>query len=110
MFQPSEQAPPGLAESPAVRLNFKFEADVPAPDTAGPAETEERNAAVSAAIRRLSSRAAHSAVRVSMAMWSAPSSISMPRSARSAWPPAVRRTGRPGYRGEEMGWQWDPFA
>lgn len=45
IFQGPPEVPTGLKEIPAVRLNFRFEADVPPPalDTA---RTEERNAAV----------------------------------------------------------------
>ncbi len=49
IFQPSEAPPAGMNETPAVRLSFRYEADVPAPapHPAG-VEAEERNAAVQA--------------------------------------------------------------
>ncbi|MEO6656281.1 MAG: hypothetical protein ABIO36_09390 [Pyrinomonadaceae bacterium] len=47
VFQPQNAAPPTLGTVPAVRLNFRFEADVPAPSAAATAG-EERNAAVQA--------------------------------------------------------------
>ncbi len=48
IFQPQNTArPTALREIPAVRLNFKYEADVPAPTLdPGKAAAEERNAAV----------------------------------------------------------------
>lgn len=49
IFQsPTAVAPASLRDVPALRLNFRFEADVPAPPAAGNenAQTEERNAAV----------------------------------------------------------------
>lgn len=39
-------APMTLRDVPALRLNFRFESDVPAPTVSAPAQTEERNAAV----------------------------------------------------------------
>ncbi|CAN5126825.1 hypothetical protein BH20ACI2_BH20ACI2_20560 [soil metagenome] len=49
IFQPADVTPAGLNETPAVRLSFRYEADVPAPvtDPTG-AEAEVRNAAVQA--------------------------------------------------------------
>lgn len=48
IFQPSapNNAPTALRDVPALRLNFRFETDVPAPSVNQPAQTEERNAAV----------------------------------------------------------------
>ncbi len=49
VFQkPANNAPTTLRVVPALRLNFRFETDVPAPTVASPAPTEERNAAVQA--------------------------------------------------------------
>ncbi|MCY7345810.1 MAG: hypothetical protein LH614_06265, partial [Pyrinomonadaceae bacterium] len=49
VFQtPANNAPTTLRDIPALRLNFRFETDVPAPTVASPAPTEERNAAVQA--------------------------------------------------------------
>lgn len=47
LFQPQSAPPPTLRDVPAVRFNFRYEADVPAPtlDT-GKAVADERNAAV----------------------------------------------------------------
>ena len=49
VFQPQSTPPPALRDVPAVRLNFRYEADVPAP-TLDPAKAaaDERNAAVQA--------------------------------------------------------------
>jgi hypothetical protein len=41
-------APTALSQVPAVRLNFRYEADVPGPDEQAPANLDERNAAVQA--------------------------------------------------------------
>src|SRR4051794_11187729 len=41
-------APTSLAQVPAIRLNFRYEADVPAPSDQPPTNAEERNAAVQA--------------------------------------------------------------
>ena len=41
-------APTSLAQVPAVRLNFRYEADVPAPTDQPPTNAEERNAAIQA--------------------------------------------------------------
>lgn len=46
--QISTSGPTSLKEVPAVRLNYRYEADVPSPDAAKTANTEERNAAVQA--------------------------------------------------------------
>ena len=47
IFQPPpNNAPTTLRDVPALRLNFRFETDVPAPTVNQPAQTEERNAAV----------------------------------------------------------------
>lgn len=47
IFQaPANNAPKTLRDVPALRLNFRFETDVPAPTVASPVQTEERNAAV----------------------------------------------------------------
>ncbi len=43
---PTATAPTTLRDVPALRLNFRFETDVPAPIINQPAQTEERNAAV----------------------------------------------------------------
>ena len=43
---PSNTAPMTLRDVPALRLNFRFEADVPAPIINAPVQTEERNVAV----------------------------------------------------------------
>lgn len=49
VFQaPTPNAPTALREVPALRLNFRFETDVPAPTIPAPAAGEERNAAVQA--------------------------------------------------------------
>ncbi len=49
IFQPSTVAPATLRDVPALRLNFRYEADVPAPsDPAKDAPVEEKNAAVQA--------------------------------------------------------------
>ena len=45
---PPTNAPQTLRDVPALRLNFRFEADVPAPVINQPIATEERNAAVQA--------------------------------------------------------------
>jgi hypothetical protein len=45
---PTSNAPTTLRDVPALRLNFRFETDVPAPTVNQPAQTEERNAAVQA--------------------------------------------------------------
>lgn len=49
IFQPANTAPPPMRDVPAVRLNYKYEADVPQP-SADPNQpvNEERNAAVQA--------------------------------------------------------------
>src|SRR5262245_16347682 len=39
-------APTSLAQVPAVRLNYRYEADVPAPTETAKGQTEERNSAV----------------------------------------------------------------
>lgn len=44
--QPGGAMPSSLSEVPAVRLNYRYEADVPAPDAPATARTEERNPAV----------------------------------------------------------------
>jgi Tol biopolymer transport system component len=47
--QPTTVAPASLRDVPALRLNFRFESDVPAPDQAGQiVQTEERNEFVQA--------------------------------------------------------------
>lgn len=47
IFQPANTAPPAMREVPSVRLNFKYEADVPAPAIdISKSASEERNAAV----------------------------------------------------------------
>jgi hypothetical protein len=48
LFEPQNPAAPALKDMPAVRLNYRYEADVPAPsaDTVNPGE--ERNAAIQA--------------------------------------------------------------
>ena len=49
IFEPSTVAPATLRDVPALRLNFRFEADIPAPsDPKKVALTEDRNAAVQA--------------------------------------------------------------
>lgn len=49
IFQPSTVAPSSLRDVPALRLNFRYEADVPAPsDPSKDAPVEEKNAAVQA--------------------------------------------------------------
>ena len=45
---PTNNAPTALRDVPALRLNFRFETDVPAPTIASPMQTEERNIAVQA--------------------------------------------------------------
>jgi hypothetical protein len=45
---PATGAPAALRDVPALRLNFRFETDVPAPTIASPVQTEERNVAVQA--------------------------------------------------------------
>src|SRR6476646_9842766 len=48
-FQPQNTAPLTVREVPAVRLNYRFEADVPGPtEIPGQRKAEERNAAVQA--------------------------------------------------------------
>ena len=44
----TSSAPSSLSQVPAVRLNFRYEADVPAPDQQAPSNAEERNATVQA--------------------------------------------------------------
>jgi hypothetical protein len=44
--EPAPTGPTSLKEVPAVRLNYRYEADVPAPRETKPAQTDERNAAV----------------------------------------------------------------
>ena len=47
VFQPpANNAPTALRDVPTLRLNFRFETDVPAPTIASPVQTEERNVAV----------------------------------------------------------------
>ena len=46
--QPTPETPASLGQVPAVRLNFRYEADVPAPTEPAKTSTEERNAAVQA--------------------------------------------------------------
>ena len=47
IFQPQSAPPPALRDVPAVRLNFRYEADVPAPALdPGKAAADERNATV----------------------------------------------------------------
>jgi hypothetical protein len=49
IFESSTVAPSTLRDVPALRLNFRYEADVPAPsEPAAAAQTEEKNAAVQA--------------------------------------------------------------
>jgi hypothetical protein len=49
IFQSPTVAPASLRDVPALRLNFRFESDAPAPPEANPnAQSEERNAAVQA--------------------------------------------------------------
>ena len=49
VFQsPTNNAPTALRDVPALRLNFRFETDVPAPTVASPVQNEERNVAVQA--------------------------------------------------------------
>ena len=48
LFQPEPAAPPSVKDMPSVRLNYRFEPDVPAPAANALAETEERNPAVQA--------------------------------------------------------------
>ena len=48
LFQPQNTALPSLKEMPAVRLNYRFEPDVPAPSASTAVVNEERNAAVQA--------------------------------------------------------------
>lgn len=48
IFKTSEVAPAALRDVPAVRLNFRYEPDVPAPAEDGSAQTEELNPAVRA--------------------------------------------------------------
>jgi len=43
---PANNAPMSLRDVPALRLNFRFETDVPAPTVASPVQTEEKNVAV----------------------------------------------------------------
>jgi hypothetical protein len=45
---PAGSAPTALRDVPALRFNFRFETDVPAPTITQPLQTEERNAAVQA--------------------------------------------------------------
>ena len=45
---PANNAPMTLRDVPALRLNFRFETDVPAPTVNQPAQTEERSVAVQA--------------------------------------------------------------
>jgi hypothetical protein len=45
---PPGAAPTSLSEVPAVRLNFRYEPDVPGPSEAAPTNIEERNAAIQA--------------------------------------------------------------
>jgi len=47
-FQSPTVAPTTLRDVPALRLNYRFETDVPAPTVNQPAQTEERNLAVQA--------------------------------------------------------------
>jgi len=47
-LQSPTAAPATLRDVPALRLNFRFETDVPAPSVNQPAQTEERNIAVQA--------------------------------------------------------------
>ena len=47
-FQSPAVAPATLRDVPSLRLNFRFETDVPAPTVNQPAQTEERNPAVQA--------------------------------------------------------------
>ena len=46
IFEKETVAPATLRDVPALRLNFRFEPDVPAPTISNQAQTEERNAAV----------------------------------------------------------------
>lgn len=48
LFQPEPAAPPSVKDMPAVRLNYRFEPDVPAPAVNAATESEERNPAVQA--------------------------------------------------------------
>ena len=48
LFQQQNTAPPAVKDMPAVRLNYKFEPDVPAPSASASTISEERNAAVQA--------------------------------------------------------------
>src|SRR5204863_2249324 len=49
IFQPANTAPPAMKDMPSVRLNYKYEADVPAPSIeANKTISTERNAAVQA--------------------------------------------------------------
>ncbi|MBK7801481.1 MAG: hypothetical protein IPJ55_02165 [Chloracidobacterium sp.] len=49
LFKNANQATPAMRELPAVRLNYRYEADVPAPAAANPGQAaEEKNAAVQA--------------------------------------------------------------
>ena len=48
VFQSPPVAPTTLRDVPSLRLNFRFETDVPAPTVNQPAQTEERNIAVQA--------------------------------------------------------------
>jgi hypothetical protein len=48
IFEPSTVAPSTLRDVPALRLNFRYEADVPAPSEQTAPQTEEKNAAVQA--------------------------------------------------------------
>ena len=48
IFEPSQVSPAALRDVPALRLNFRYEADVPAPPANQSAPAEEKNAAVQA--------------------------------------------------------------
>ncbi len=48
VFKPETGGSTALRDTPAVRLNFRYEADVPAPSEASAARGDERNAAVQA--------------------------------------------------------------
>src|SRR5687767_6002302 len=48
LFQPQNTAAPAMKDMPAVRLNYRYEADVPAPSATTSYAAEERNAAVQA--------------------------------------------------------------
>ncbi len=48
IFQTPEERPPGFKETPAVRLSFKYEADVPAPSTDDTPGAEDRHPGVQA--------------------------------------------------------------